>query len=219
MLRINWVLLREIKMRFVGIVTLSLVCSVSIADEAASKKLNALLEKTNSMQASFEQRTLDPKGQPLQTLTGTMWVQRPYLFRWDTKKPFVQQIIANSDVVWVYDPDLQQATKQKLDKQVGNTPALLLSGDSKKIANSFNVSEEPKNTAKNAVFILKPKDKEAVFESLRVSFTGSSLKSMHLKDSLGQKTDIFFSQMQVNGKIAPSLFQFAPPKGVDVIDE
>ncbi|HQV21706.1 MAG TPA: outer membrane lipoprotein chaperone LolA, partial [Agitococcus sp.] len=210
---------REINMRFVGIVTLSLVCSVSIADEAASKKLNALLEKTNSMQASFEQRTLDPKGQALQTLTGTMWVQRPYLFRWDTKKPFVQQIIANSDVVWVYDPDLQQATKQKLDKQVGNTPALLLSGDSKKIASSFNVSEDPKNSAKNASFILKPKDKEAVFETLRVSFTGSSLKSMHLKDSLGQKTDIFFSQMQVNGKIAPSLFQFTPPKDVDVIDE
>lgn len=218
MLWTNWELSREINMRFVGIVALSLVSSISIADEVASKKLNALLEKTTSMQASFEQRTLDPKGQALQTLTGTMGTTAVFVSL-GHQKPFVQQIIANSEVVWVYDPDLQQATKQKLDKQVGNTPALLLSGDSKKIASSFNVSEDPKNSAKNASFILKPKDKEAVFETLRVSFTGSSLKSMHLKDSLGQKTDIFFSQMQVNGKIAPSLFQFTPPKDVDVIDE
>ena len=42
---------------------------------------------------------------------------------------------------------------------------------------------------------------------------------MQLKDSLGQKTDIVFSQVQVNGNIAPSLFQFTPPKDVDVIDE
>lgn len=206
-------------MRILSILALSVLSSFSIADEAASKKLNALLEKTSSMQGNFEQHTLDPKGKPLQTLSGKMLVQRPNLFRWDTQKPFEQHIVANGEVVWVYDPELQQATKQKLDKQVANTPALLLSGDSKKIATSFNVSEDSKKSAKSTSFILTPKDKEAVFESLRVSFTASVLNSMQLKDSLGQKTDIFFSQMQVNGKIAPSLFQFTPPQGVDVIDE
>jgi outer membrane lipoprotein carrier protein len=65
---------------------------------------------------------------------------------------------------------------------------------------SFNVSEE--KSATNTTFILKPKDKETVFESLRVTFNGSTLNSMQLKDSLGQKTDIVFSQVQVNGKIA-----------------
>lgn len=189
------------------------------ADEAASQKLNVLLEKVTSMRANFEQHTIDPKGQSLQTLTGQMSVQRPYLFRWDTQKPFTQQVIANGQVVWIYDPDLQQATKQKLDKQVGNTPALLLSGDSKKIAQSFIVSQEKGLSAKQSVFILKPKDKEAVFESLKLTFNNQSLNSMQLKDSLGQRTDIFFSQMQVNGKIAPSFFQFTPPKDVDVIDE
>jgi outer membrane lipoprotein carrier protein len=84
---------------------------------------------------------------------------------------------------------------------------------------SFIVSQEKSNSKNQRAFILKPKDKEAVFESLRVSFNGSQLNSMQLKDSLGQKTDIFFSQVQVNGKIAASLFQFTPPKDVDVIDE
>lgn len=193
--------------------------NIVVADEVSSQKLNALLTKISSMQANFEQHTIDPKGQTMQTLKGQMSVQRPYLFRWDTQKPFVQQVIANGQTVWIYDPDLQQATKQKLDKQVGNTPALLLSGDSKKIAQSFTVSQEKGLSAVQGVFILKPKDKEAVFESLKLIFNNQRLNSMQLKDSLGQRTDIFFSQMQVNGKIAPSLFQFTPPKDVDVIDE
>jgi outer membrane lipoprotein carrier protein len=173
----------------------------------------------HSMRAHFEQYTLDPKDKPLQTLSGQMTVKRPNLFRWDTQKPFTQQIIANGQVVWVYDPELQQATKQKLDQQIANTPALLLSGDSKKIAASFIVSQEKSTNSKTSAFILKPKDKEAVFESLRVSFVGSQLNSMQLKDSLGQKTDIFFSQVQVNGKIDSKIFQFTPPKDVDVIDD
>lgn len=205
-------------MRTSLLVLATMVSSLSHADNAASQNLNALLAKIGSMQAKFEQHTLDPKNQPLQTLQGEMQVKRPGLFRWDTQKPFAQQIIANGQSVWVYDPDLQQATRHKLDQQVGNTPALLLSGDSKKIASSFSVSQE-KAPGKLSVFILKPRDKEAVFESLRVTFNGSQLNSMQLKDSLGQRTDISFSQIQVNGKIAESIFQFTPPKDVDVINE
>ena len=206
-------------MRTSVFVLATLVSSLSQADDAATQNLNALLGKIGSMSAHFEQHTLDPKNQPLQTLQGEMQVKRPGLFRWDTTRPFSQQIVANGQTVWVYDPELQQATRQKLDKQVGNTPALLLSGDSKKIASSFYVTQEKTGNKSLSAFVLKPKDKDAVFESLRVSFSGSQLNSMQLKDSLGQRTDISFSQIQVNGKIAESIFQFTPPKDVDVIDE
>jgi outer membrane lipoprotein carrier protein len=149
-----------------------------------------------------------------------MLVRRPGNFRWDTEKPFTQQIVANDEIVWVYDPELQQATRQLLDKQVGNTPALLLSGDSAKMSESFSISEDKEKPAKgHKVFVLKPKDKDALFETLRVSFSGNQLTGMQLRDSLGQKTDITFSQIKVNGKIADSVFQFTPPKGVDVINE
>ncbi|RZU45285.1 outer membrane lipoprotein carrier protein [Fluviicoccus keumensis] len=192
-----------------------------LAAETPAKQLNSLLNKMDSMQAAFIQNTLDPQGKPLQTLSGQMLVRRPGYFRWDTEKPFTQQIIANGEVVWVYDPELQQATRQLLDKQVGNTPALLLSGDSAKMSESFTISEDKEKVAGKSrkTFVLKPKDKDALFETLRVSFSGSQLTGMQLRDSLGQKTDITFSQIKVNGKIADSVFQFTPPKGVDVINE
>lgn len=206
-------------MRIFSVVLLSMVSTLSLADDLATKNLNGLLTKITTMRATFEQHTLNQKNEPLQTLQGEMQVKRPGLFRWDTAKPFIQHIIANGQVVWVYDPELQQATKQRLDKQVANTPALLLSGDSKKIASSFTVSQEKTATKNLVVFNLKPKDKDAVFENLRVSFQDSQLSAMQLKDSLGQRTDIFFSQITINGKIANSVFQFTPPKDVDVIDE
>lgn len=190
------------------------------AAENPTKQLNALLGKINSMQAAFVQNTLDPQGKPLQTLSGRMLVRRPGYFRWDTEKPFTQQIIASNEIVWVYDPELQQATRQLLDKQVGNTPALLLSGDASKISAAFSISEEKAKGGKSArTFILKPRDKDAVFETLSVTFNGNQINAMQLRDSLGQKTDIAFSQVRLNGKIADSEFQFNPPKGVDVINE
>ncbi len=192
---------------------------VAFAEDSPTKRLNAVLGKITSMQATFTQYTLDPDGKPLQTLKGTMSVKRPGNFRWDTQEPFTQEIVANNEVVWVYDPELQQATKQQLDKQVGNTPALLLSGDTLKMSASFTIADD-KTAPKNLkAFLLRPKSKDALFDVMRLAFKGPQLVSMQMKDSLGQKTDITFSDIRLNGKIADSVFQFTPPKGVDVINE
>ncbi|MDQ8036718.1 MAG: outer-membrane lipoprotein carrier protein LolA, partial [Pedobacter sp.] len=60
---------------------------------------------------------------------------------------------------------------------------------------------------------------DALFETLRVRFKGNQLVQMVLVDALGQKTDIRFSNVQVNPAIAAAQFEFTPPKGVDVIDQ
>lgn len=202
------------------ILTLSLTALPAVAADTPARQLNTLLGKVSSMEAAFTQNTLDPQGKPLQTLSGHMKVRRPGNFRWDTEKPFSQQIIANGEVVWVYDPELQQATRQLLDRQVGNTPALLLSGNAERMSSSFVISEDKEKTVRNRrTFILKPRDKDALFETLQVTFSGSQLTGMQMRDSLGQKTDITFGGIKLNGKIPDSVFQFTPPKGVDVINE
>jgi len=42
---------------------------------------------------------------------------------------------------------------------------------------------------------------------------------MELRDQFGQITVIKFSTIERNAKLAPELFRFTPPKGVDVISE
>ena len=179
----------------------------------AAKRLNSLLTNTKSMTANFSQTT---KGANSGTFKGSMSVQRPNNFRWETKSPSEQIIVANGSSMWIYDKDLEQATKQAVDSQVGNTPALLLSGDPSKIAQNFKITQPYAN--KN-YYVLYPKSGDASFKSLSMSFSGGKPVMMVLNDTLGQTTSIKFSSIKMNPSINASQFKFTPPKGVDVINQ
>lgn len=179
----------------------------------AAQRLNKLLSNTKSMTASFTQTT---KGASNGTFKGKMSVQRPNNFRWETTSPSEQLIVANGSSLWIFDKDLEQATKQSVDNQVGNTPALLLSGDPSKIDKNFKVTQ-PYST-KN-YYVLYPKSTDASFKSLSMSFSGGKPVMMVLNDTLGQTTSIKFSNIKLNPTINSSQFKFTPPKGVDIINQ
>lgn len=186
--------------------------AVSQAD--ATKSLNRLLGNVKSMSANFSQKTR--AGNKTSNFSGTMSVQRPNQFRWETKSPAEQLIVANGSTLWIYDKDLQQVTKQSVNNQVGETPALLLSGDVNQINRSFSVSQPYSN--KN-YFVLTPKSANANFKNVSISFNGGRPVMMVLNDNLGQETSIRFSNITMNKKIAASQFDFKPPAGVDVISQ
>ena len=179
----------------------------------AAQRLNKLLTSTKAMTANFSQTT---KGSNSGTFKGSMTVQRPNNFRWETTSPSEQLIVANGSSLWIYDKDLQQATKQAVDSQVGNTPALLLSGDPNKIDSNFKITQPYEN--KN-YYVLYPKSDSASFKNLSISFSGGKPVMMVLNDTLGQTTSISFSNIKLNPKISSSQFKFTPPKGVDIINQ
>lgn len=216
----------------IGMASMVYAAPTSSAETAATNNLNQYLSRISSLQASFSQTTqvAAPKGgkapglanQGLrnshlnQTFSGVMQVKRPGLFRWETTSPSKQLIVTTGKTVWIYDPDLEQAVRQNLDDQVGNTPALLLSGQSATIMKSFRVTQP---NAKEAYFVLYPKQEDGAFESLGIRFSNNSPSQMILKDSLGQQTTINFSNVQSNPNLSTEAFNFVPPKGVDVIDQ
>lgn len=193
---------------------LSQTAQAAAADnQTATKRLNNLLTNMKGMSANFSQTT---QGAKSGSFSGSMSVQRPNNFRWETKSPSEQLIVANGNSMWVYDKDLEQATQQNVDTQVGNTPALLLSGDPSKIDKNFKITQPYAN--KN-YYVLYPKSKAASFQSLSLSFSGGKPVMMVLNDTLGQTTSIKFSGIKLNPSLNSSLFKFTPPKGVDVINQ
>ena len=128
-----------------------------------------------------------------------------------------QTIVTTGKTVWIYDPDLQQAVRQTLDEQVANTPALLLSGNTQQIQKAYRITQPDKTLT---YYTLYPKQKDGAFQSLTISFGANKAPSlMILQDSLGQTTNVKFSNVKVNSKIPASVFNFAPPKGTDIIDQ
>lgn len=204
---------------------------VAATPAQATKNLNGLLSKLSSLQANFNQTTkatAPTKALPAkkkqglesthlgQTFSGVMQVKRQGLFRWETTSPMKQLIVTSGKTVWIYDPDLQQATRQTLDEQMSNTPALLLSGNAAQMMKSYKVTQ-PNNAV--PYFVLYPRAKDGVFESLAIRFENNIPSQMVLSDSLGQQTTVNFTDTKLNPVIANSQFQFVPPKGVDVIDQ
>jgi len=204
--------------RMLLLTVLSFTCVTAVADdEIAVQRLTELLNQAETITARFSQLTLDGSGTQLQETAGQLALKRPGLFRWHTDEPMEQLLVSNGEKVWLYDPDLQQVTIQALDQRLTHTPALLLSGDVSKIRENFEISHKE---AGNVVdFILKPKSKDTLFDSLRLSFRNKVLNDMQLIDSIGQRTNILFLNVKMNEPQDDAQFTFEIPAGADVIQE
>lgn len=208
-------------MRLIRMLLLTVLSFTSAAamadDEVAVQRLTELLNQAQTITARFSQLTLDGSGTQLQETAGELVLKRPGLFRWHTDAPMEQLLVSNGEKVWLYDPDLQQVTIQTLDQRLTHTPALLLSGDVSKIRENFEISHKE---AGNVVdFILKPKSKDTLFDSLRLSFRNKVLNDMQLIDSIGQRTNILFLNVKMNEPQDNAQFTFEIPAGADVIQE
>lgn len=188
----------------------------NIAFASDTEDLVALLEGVKSLDTRFEQVILDRDGSRIQTSSGEMQVKRPRQFRWHAEEPFEQLVVSNGELVWVYDIDLEQVLERPLGNEVGETPALLLSGDSSNIAKEFDVKRLP-GLSSEVSYQLIPKSNEQLFDMLEISFIGEKPSAMRLEDSLGQKTSFEFIQPKVNKKLADTLFEFEVPEDVDLI--
>lgn len=181
--------------------------------EPANDSLSALLKNMQSFSANFVQ-TITDNGKTLQKSQGQMWLQRPGQFRWQVNSPTKQTIIAHGKRLWIYDPDLEQVTIRSFTKTAGQTPAMLLSDPNISLSQDFNV----KSTGTDS-FTLTPKNKNEMLVHLKLSFTNKMIHKMELEDHLGHITVIQFNHTKINPSLAASLFNFVPPKGIDIIDE
>jgi outer membrane lipoprotein carrier protein len=186
---------------------------------STSSDLAGLLNAIRSMKADFTQTIYDNRGKAIQRSYGKMAMQRPGKFRWNVTKPIPQLIIANGSKLWIYDPDLQQVTIRSLKKEVGETPALLLSNVDTTVDQDFQVTEQSKTTPGWRWFSLVPKHPDSMFAAVEMGFQNNRIQEMKLKDNLGHTTRIQYQQPEYNISLAPSLFSFSPPKNVDVINE
>ena len=208
--------MRAFRMLLLAVVAL-LTIPAQADDAAAVARLTNLLNQAQTLTARFSQLTLDGSGTQLQETAGELSLKRPGLFRWHTDAPQEQLLVSNGQKVWLFDPDLNQVTIQTLDQRLTHTPALLLSGDVSQIRENFEIDYKEGGSVVD--FILKPKAKDSLFDSLRLSFRNRVLNDMQLIDSIGQRTNILFLNVKMNEPVDDGQFTFDIPEGADVIQE
>jgi outer membrane lipoprotein carrier protein len=200
------------------VLMVALFYSMSIfADKNDAHDLASQLSHFNSMTANFAQILYDSSGNVIQKNTGQMALKRPGKFRWQVDKPNKQLLIADGRFLWIYDEDLEQATKQKLDKNQANSPAWLLSGSVTSLEDRFLIYRVKKGEP-GEWFQLKPDNQKDLFKWIQLHFVQGNLTEMQLYDNLGQLSKFVFTNIKINPNLPNNVFQFSPPKGVDVVE-
>ena len=202
--------------RIAALATAATLLFASAAQAAARDDLDAFTKNLEGLKASFTQQVYDPNGNARETSSGQVALAAPRLFRWEYTKPYEQLIVADGKRVWVYDPDLQQATRRAQgDAEQGSPLAALI--DPARLDRDYVVTEAGSANGLDWLSV-KPRKGDSGFESARLGFGDGGLEQMQFIDALGQKSVIRFGKWQRNPAFTGSTFKFAPPKGVDVID-
>lgn len=188
------------------------------AQAAARDDLDAFTRGLEGLEGTFSQQVFDPKGNRKESTSGRVALSAPRLFRWEYAEPYPQLIVADGKHVWVYEPDLQQATKRPQGTEEQNSPLAALV-EPARLERDFNLVEAGTRDGLDWLELTPRRSEEGGFRSARLGFDDDGLRKMTVVDALGQRTEIEFSGWKRNPDFAKGTFNFVPAEGVDVVGQ
>ena len=156
------------------------------------------------------------------TSSGTFEFSRPNRFKFIYQKPFEQSIVADGQVLWLHDVDLNQVTQRKQAEALNSTPAALIAAapDLRALQADFTLANAPEKDGLQWVDAI-PKSRDSQLQRIRVGFRPGdktvTLAALEILDSFGQRSLLTFNQVEVNPRLASDTFQFKPPAVSDLI--
>ena len=191
----------------------ALGCASAFA--TATDELRDFVRNVKSGKSTFTQTVTAPNGKQ-KLSNGSFEFARPNRFRFVYEKPYAQTVVGDGTKVWIYDPDLNQASSRKTGDALANTPAaLIVSNDIDKV---FTLADLPSRDGLDWV-VATPRQAEGTVRALKVGFKGHALAQLEIDDSFGQKSVLVFNAFEANAKLPSDVFQFVPPKGADVVEQ
>jgi outer membrane lipoprotein carrier protein len=222
-LRVGWVAAWVLCLLHLG------VCGVPAAKSGQTLGLDELVariqsryDRTTHLRARFRQETRLQGFDQVQSGEGQVWILKPGMMRWDYTKPERQTIIANGDTLWIYLPEDRQAIRDQVNQSLGTrTPALFLAGQAR-LTELFAVTGMPIQGPGEGGLLrleLTPKVGALPYTQVHLGVDPSSylVKLVRLVDALGNITTMWFADIDSEGPVDSSLFQFQVPPGVEVI--
>lgn len=183
--------------------------------------LKRFVRDTHSLSAEFDQAVVGRSSRQPRLSRGELMLSRPGRLRWVLSAPYAQLVVADGREVWVYDPDLKQATRRSLDGTLGASPAALLT-DPQALNNDFELAAGHSALTPDlplAWVVATPKKPGSGFERIRIGLREGAPERIELDDALGQTTVIRLINLARNPVLADNLFRFSPPPGSDVLHD
>jgi outer membrane lipoprotein carrier protein len=205
----------------IRIVTALLAVSAFAADpglDSLLKNVETRYNKAKTLQVLFRE-DYTPPGRPKRTENGTLQLRKPGKMRWDYAQPKGKLFISDGKQMWIYTPDDNRVEQRKLkESEDMRAPLAFLLGKldfSKEFRNiqakpegaSQRITAEPKSDNlpyTNVEFVVGPKNE---IQQVKVVGYDKSVIEFHFNDE------------KVDPPLDSKLFQFTPPKGVELVQE
>ena len=217
--------LQHLHLRAVGLwCLLFMLCvpTVAVAQNTVSgvDRMIESLVSTQTLTADFVQTTR-AKSTAVRSVSGSFWLAKPGLLRWEVTTPYPQIQVLNTKEFWIFDPELSQATvRPVMAANLTGLAGLLLSTNTltrEELSARYTFDELPARDRLVWVRVV-PRQPEPALTQLSVGMDADGLLSrFEITDGLGQVTQITLSRVMKNISIDNSRFQFSPPAGVNVL--
>jgi outer membrane lipoprotein carrier protein len=195
--------------RIPAIVLLTLLSTAALAD--ATDALLEQLGAIHTLEGAFtQQQHAEGIDAPIVS-SGHFKLLRPGYFAWEIESPDSQLILATPEYLWHYDRDLETVTRRPVDNSARMSPLQVLGGDSEALRARYAVEQ-----VGEAVYRLTPRDSDAGFRSLEVTFGDGEITDMSIEDNLGQQVEVAFSEVKTDAPLTAKDFAFTPPEGADL---
>lgn len=206
------------KRRFLTLLTTAMVLLPVSASASPLQSLQSLLAPIESLQAKFLQTTFADLGSmDYQQVEGELVIARPDLLYWYAALPFEQTLVADGQYYWVWDKDLEQATKEDLGDRIANSPAGLLTSGPDAIGERFTVRlDEVSGDIES--YELIPRKADQGYDKVVMTFQNEQPKEVEIHDSFGGATMLMLKDVQINGRIDAEQFVLDLPSDTDLID-
>ncbi|MDO8434531.1 MAG: outer membrane lipoprotein carrier protein LolA [Candidatus Binatus sp.] len=171
---------------------------------------------TNSFSAKFNEE-IATVGAPKRNRAGAVSFRKPGRMRWDFIEPEKQTIVSDGEMLFSYDPDLNQVVQTPLKSALKSSSATSFLLGMGNIDHDFS-----------AEFASPPKPGDLIHLKLNAKAGGYRIEigldpksydlvTLTLTDQLGDVTAVRFSDIRSNVRISEDQFAFKAPAGADIV--
>lgn len=181
---------------------------------AARAVFDSFLADLSTFTADFSQTLVDETGFVVQEASGRLTLSLPDRLRWEVDAPFRQVVVADGGELWIHDPELRQATVQRLAEAQESLPLTVLTRP-ERIDERFALQAE--ETREGYRLFLLPLDPGADFSRLTLELSAAAeLLGLEFLDVFEQTTRVVLQHALRNPPVDPGRFVLDLPQGTDI---
>jgi outer membrane lipoprotein carrier protein len=198
---------------------------LAVSAFAADPGLDSLLKnvetrynKAKTLQVLFRE-DYTPSGRPKRSENGTLQLRKPGKMRWDYAEPKGKLFISDGKQMWIYTPADNRVEQMKLKESDDmRVPLAFLLGKLDFTKEFRNIQAKPEGSSQRIT--AEPKSDNLPYTS--VEFVVGPKNEIQQVKVVGYNKSVMefhFDDEKVDPPLDAKLFQFTPPKGVELVQE